>query len=401
MNSKYLTLLIWSFLIITSCKNTEENMSIDEIHAAALTIDTHVDTPMRMVRDSFDIYIRNSYEDGGSQVDIPRMMEGGLDAIFFVVYSRQTELTDENYKTAYDAALKTFEVIHSSLKAGDDAELALKADDAERLKKENKRAIYIGLENGFPIENDISRIEEFYNLGARYIGLCHTANNQLSDSSTDNNGPIHNGLSELGKEAVKEMNRLGMLIDASHLSDDAIWDILKISKHPIAATHSGAKAICDHPRNLNDDLIKAIAEKGGVIHPTFLPSYVKTIEQDSSVTKARNEIREKYRNFQNLSDDEMAEAMKAWEEVKKTHPVKLPTISDFVDHIDYIVELVGIDHVGVGSDFDGGGALEDCKDVSEMKNVTKELVARGYSKSDIEKIWGGNFLRVMRAVEMR
>ena len=235
-------------------------------------------------------------------------------------------------------------------------------------------------------------------MGARYIGLSHTSNNQICDSSTDGGGPEHNGLSDFGKEVVKEINRIGMLIDVSHISDDAFWDVLEISEHPVVATHSNARAVCDHPRNLTDEMIVALAERGGVVQITFLPSYVKTIEQKPEVLEARRAVREKYNNFRNLDDETMAEGWAAWQRINEEYPVKLPTVSDFVDHIDHVVELVGIDYVGIGSDFDGGGILEDCRDVSEMKNITRELLARGYSEEDIEKIWSGNFFRVFNEV---
>jgi len=393
------TLIIISALITLNQLNiNSETDPVNRIHTKVLTLDTHVDTPMRMVRD-FDVGVRNDFNKGGGQVDFPRMKEGGLDAAFFAVFVRQRERNPDTYAEAYSGALNTFEVIHSEVeKYSHMAGIALNPDDAYRLKKDGKVAVFIGLENGFALEYKIERVQEFYDLGARYIGLSHTSNNQICDSSTDGNGPEHNGLSDFGKSVVVEMNRIGMLIDVSHISDDAFWDVLEISSHPVVATHSNARAVCDHPRNLTDEMIVALADKGGVVQVTFLPSYVRTIEQKPEVIEARRAVREKYNNFRDLDDETMAEAWAAWGKINEDFPVEHPTVSDFVDHIDHIVELVGIDHVGIGSDFDGGGILADCQDVSEMKNITRELVKRGYSEEDIEKIWSGNFFRVFNEV---
>ncbi len=372
---------------------------VEAIHKSILTLDTHLDTPMRLGRDDFDMLERNDPRRGGGKVDFPRMREGGLDAGFFVVYVRQEPLTETNYKKAYESALETFELIHEMAeKSSEVAGLAYTPEDAWELKHLGKHAIFIGLENGFPLDHDINRVQEFYDLGARYIGLSHTRNNQVCDSSTDPEGYIHGGLSDFGREVVKEMNRIGMLIDVSHISDQAFYDVIEVSTQPVVATHSNARAVCNHARNLTDDMLIALAENGGVVQVTFLPSYVKTIQQKPEVLEARREVRQRYNNFSGLSDEEMAEAWAAWEAINHKSPVKLPTVSDFVDHIDYIVDLIGIDHVGIGSDFDGGGVLEDCFDVSEMKNVTAELLRRDYSWEDIEKIWSGNFFRVFNEV---
>lgn len=372
---------------------------VERIHQTILTLDTHIDTPMRLGRDDFNIGKPNDARRGGGKVDFPRMDEGGLDAAFFVVFVPQEERTTENFSKAYDHALGIFESIDKMVEENREVVgLALTPDDAYRFKDEGKRAAYIGLENGFALEYDINRVQEMHDLGARYIGLCHTRNNQFCDSSTDPEGAEHGGLSAFGKEVVREMNRVGMIVDVSHISDDAFWDVLEVSEKPVVASHSNARALCDHPRNLSDTMIVELAEQGGVIQLTFLPSYVKTIEQSEEVIQARREVRQRYNNFTGLSDEEREEAWEAWSVINDEFPVILPTVSDFVNHIDHVVELAGIDHVGIGSDFDGGGALEDCYDISEMKNITAELLDRGYSEEDIEKIWSGNFMRVFAQV---
>ncbi len=277
--------------------------------------------------------------------------------------------------------------------------LAFAPDDVVRFKKEGKRAIYIGMENGYPIGTDLSRVEHFYNRGVRYITLCHTSNNDICDSSTDKKGPDHNGLSDFGKEVVKKMNELGMIIDVSHISDKSFYDVIELSDAPVIASHSSVRAICDHPRNMTDDMIKKLAEKGGVIQICLLGNYIKKADTTSMNYIKKQELREKYNNFDFKNEAERDSAWAEWRRINKEYPQKLPTIADAVDHIDHVVKLVGVDYVGIGSDFDGGGGLADCKDVSDYPKITEELLRRGYSEEDIAKIWGGNFLRVFREIE--
>jgi membrane dipeptidase len=326
------------------------------------------------------------------------MIEGGLDAAFFAIYIGQGDRNEEANNEAKEKALSIFEAIQNNLaESSDVAEIALTAADAYRLEKEGKRAIYIGMENGYPIGTDIANIKEYYDRGARYITLCHSSNNDICDSSTDS--IEHNGLSEFGKQVVAKMNSIGMIIDISHVSDKSFYDVMGLSKAPVIASHSCARALCDNPRNINDEMLKKLAEKGGVIQMCILSDYVKVIEQDSSRVLAQKSLREKYKNLEELSYDEQQKAYQQWEAVDETYPPILATVSDAVDHIDHIVEVAGIDHVGIGTDFDGGGGLEDCFDVSQIKNITIELLKRGYTEKDIEKIWGGNFMRVFNQVQ--
>jgi membrane dipeptidase len=236
----------------------------------------------------------------------------------------------------------------------------------------------------------------FYDLGARYITLCHTKNNDICDSSTDI--PEHHGLSDYGRKVIQEMNRLGIMIDASHISDDSFYEVIAVSKAPIIASHSCARALCNSPRNLNDDMLKKLAENKGVVQVCMVPSYVKEITPDPERKKAIQNLRKKYNNFSALSDEQQEKVRREWYAVNKKYPPTLPTVADFVDHIDYIVKVAGIDHVGIGSDFDGGGQLKDCQDGSDYGKITQELLARGYTESEIEKIWGGNLMRVFRQV---
>lgn len=388
--------------LMNNCQTTENRLAkkVEKIHDQVLTVDTHCDTPMRLLRSDFDMGKRNDPHEGGGKVDFIRMKEGGMDAIFFAVFISQGERTPEGNKRAREMALTTFDAIlntvnkHSSL-----AGIALNADDAYEIKKSGKRAVYIGVENGYPVGNDLANIKEFYDLGARYITLCHTRNNDICDSSTDRNGPEHNGLSDFGRKVVAEMNKLGMIVDVSHISDKAFYDVLEVSEAPVIASHSCARAICDSPRNLTDDMLKKLAEKDGVIQVCFVSSFIKPSDPYPERDSAMQTLQEKYGSFNDLTDEEMDQARKEWAAVNKKFPPKLAVISEMIDHIDHIVDVAGIDYVGIGTDFDGGGALKDCYDVSQVKNITSELIQRGYTTKEIEKIWGGNFMRVFREVQ--
>ncbi len=396
-------ILVLSFLTgFSSCRNKEERQvrKAAKIHESVLTLDSHTDTPLRLRRTNWDIGVRNDARQGGGKIDLPRMKEGSLDAAFFAVFLGQGPRNEEAFEIARNRALAIFENVKNTVaQYSEMAEIALTPDDAYRLKKEGKRAIYIGLENGYPIGTDLSYLQAYYDLGARYITLSHTRNNDICDSSTDPAGYEHGGLSKFGHVVVKEMNRLGMMIDVSHISDEAFFDVIRLSTAPVIASHSNARAICDNPRNLSDEMLMALAENGGVIQVSLLSSYVAPIVPNPARDSAQNALRIKYRNFENLTDEESTNATKEWYAIDEKYPMQLATVSQMVDHIDHIVKVAGIHHVGIGTDFDGGGALTDCFDVTEIGNITLELIRRGYSKKEIEKIWGGNFMRVFRQVE--
>lgn len=370
-----------------------------EIHDRILTVDTHCDTPMSMLDENFDVGTRNAPPQ--SRVDFPRMKEGGLDAMFFAAFTSQRETTEENTEIACKTANQMIDAVNQACeKYSEMAEVATKAEDAERLEKLGKRAIYIGMENGFPIGTKLERVEEFYKRGVRYITLCHSSNNKICDSSTDRKGPEHGGLSKFGKKVVKEMNRLGMMVDVSHISDKAFYDVIKTSKAPVIASHSSVRAIAHHNRNMTDDMIRKLARKGGVIQICLLDSYIKDPDTTTVRYQKEKELREVYNSrFETMTDDEKAAFRKEWRGLSEKYPKILPTVSDCVDHIDYVKNLVGIDYVGIGSDFDGGGGLDGCADVSEFPNITNEMLKRGYTEEEIRKVWGGNFFRVFKEVE--
>lgn len=399
--SRFLSLLTIVFvsILMNACTPSEEKLvrKAQAIHEEVLTLDSHTDTPLRMMRSGFDISQRNDPSQRGGKIDFPRMVEGGQDAAFFAVFLSQGPLNPEAYERVKGQAIDLFDMLHQTLeKHPEQAELALTPEDAYRLQDEGKRAIYIGMENGYPIGEDLSMVESFYNMGARYITLSHTRNNQICDSSTDEEGALHDGLSGFGRKVVSEMNRLGMMIDVSHISDKAFFEVLEATQAPVIASHSNARAICDNPRNLDDDMLQALAENGGVIQMCVLSSYVKELPANAQRDSAFAAMRAAFPDRELLSEEEMDILRKMWDEINRNYPAPMATVSDMVDHIDHIVNLIGIDHVGIGTDFDGGGALEDCYDVTQMGNITLELVRRGYSKKDIEKIWAGNFMRVFR-----
>jgi membrane dipeptidase len=380
---------------------TEEELmaKANAIHQKFVTIDTHADTPMRLTRPGFDLSVRQDPYESGSKVDFPRMVEGGLDAIYFIVFLPQGPLTPEGFANAKTSSFTILDSIYAAVGRHTElAEIITEPEEVYAVKQTGKRALYLGLENGYPIGEDLSLIEEYYNKGIRYITLCHSANNHIADSSTDPNGPLHGGISEFGAKVIAEMNRLGLMVDVSHASDDAVLDALKLSKAPIIASHSSAKAICDHPRNLNDELLKGIKETSGVIQLCLLNEYVKVPPANPVRDSVIAAFRAEYGSMSTMTPEEREVARAAYQKIQKEHPVPLATVQDAIDHIDHMVKIVGIDHVGIGGDFDGGGGIDGVFDVSEMKNITVELLRRGYSEADIEKIWGGNLLRVHKEV---
>ncbi|MCX6301875.1 MAG: dipeptidase [Bacteroidia bacterium] len=387
----------FAVILLTGCGSSEEQIikRADKIHEKFLTVDTHCDTPLDIIRNGFDL---GEKHDRGC-VDFPRMIEGGLDAEFLAAYIGQGPRDDSSTNQAHLEILGIIDAIYKNVEKNSAmAEIALSPDDAYRLKKAGKLSAFIGIENGYPVGKDISRIKQYYDLGARYITLCHSGNNDICDSSSDPKGPEHNGLSSFGEEVVKEMNHLGMIIDVSHMSDEAFSDVLSVSKAPVIASHSSSRALCSSPRNLSDDMLLSLKSNDGVIQICILSSYIKTPEPNPEMDAKLAELKDKYGDFNTLSDEQKKQfRSERWEIMDKYR--KLATVTDVVDHIDHVAQVIGIDHVGIGTDFDGGGGVDGCKSVAEMKNITIELLRRGYSKSDIGKIWGGNIMRVFREVE--
>jgi membrane dipeptidase len=407
--NKSIVILLASVLIVFSfsCEleikpvNKTENPPLNalEIHQKVLTLDSHCDTPLWFTYDDYDFGVEHDAYETRNMVDLPRMKKGMLDASFFAVFLGQGARNDSANLKAYNEAMEIIAKIKTQVtKYSSQCALATSPDDAYRLEKESKQAIYLGLENGYPLGTDLSNIQKFYDQGIRYITLSHTRNNDICDSSTDTLAE-HNGLSKFGEEVVKEMNRLGIMIDVSHISDSAFYDVIRMSETPIIASHSNARAICDSPRNLTDDMLKEIAKNNGVVQVCILNSYVIVPAPNPAKDSAISAFRERIKGYGERTDSIHEIILKEWYSIQKEYPDEMATVSDLVNHIDHIVKIAGIDHVGIGTDFDGGGSIDGCFDVSEMPNITKELVKRGYNEDDIEKIWGGNFMRVFREVE--
>ena len=370
------------------------------IHKKVLTLDTHADTPLRMIEPGFSMSDRHDPNETGSKVDYPRMIEGGLDAIFFAAFVAQDIRNDKGNFRAKTLCVQMIDSILSSIQQNsDDVGLALNPEDAYSLEKEGKRAIYIGIENGYPIGEDLSNIETYYKKGVRYITLVHSSNNDLADSATDPAGPEHNGISEFGSKVVKEMNRLGIMVDVSHGSDAVFYDAIKISKAPIIATHSNARSVTNHKRNMTDDMLKLIAKNGGVVQLTMLSNYLRDPVPNITAEKLKKELLSNIKSPDQITTLERETMRKRLNEIDDKYPIAMANLKNVVDHIDHIINVAGIDHVGIGCDFDGGGGIDGVFDVSQVMNITIELVKRGYNEDQIAKIWGGNLIRVFSEVQ--
>jgi len=385
------------------------------LQAKVLSIDTHVDISPANFTETGPNYTTKLPR---TQVDLVKMEEGGLAGAFLIVYVGQNpNLNAEGFAKAREQAIEKFEAIHRLTEklAPQRAEIAYTAADARRIHKAGKRVIFIGVENGFPIGSDITNVKKFYDLGGRYMSLAHNGHSQLSDSNTGERDGVwlHNGLSPLGRQVVAEMNRLGMMIDVSHPSKASMLQTVALSKAPIIASHSGARALCGHSRNMDDEQLDALKKNGGVIQLVAFNSYTKcNARRDAEREAAIAELRKQYgitatsrvevqRAIEALPNDKRNAYLAAQEDITaRRYPSDPPaTVKDFVDHIDYVVKRIGIDHVGISSDFDGGGGVEGWRSATETVNVTAELVRRGYTEAEITKIWGGNLLRVMEQVE--
>ena len=409
MNKNIIASLAFLCLLPLGCQNLKLNEKETEaelikralaIHDRVLTIDSHADTPLRMIEPGFDMSVRHDPNETGSKVDYPRMKEGGLDAIFFAAFVAQDIRNTDGNNRAKALCLQMIDSIISSTKRNSDiVGLALNPQDAFELEKEGKRAIFIGIENGYPIGIDVSNVEEFQKKGVRYITLVHSSNNDIADSATDPFGAEHNGISELGSQVVGEMNRLGIMVDVSHGSDSVFYDAIKLSKAPIIATHSNARAITNHKRNMTDEMLKLMAKNGGVVQLTMLADYLReappNIQRDSAISS----IRSKMKPIDQMTNKEKTTLRMQYQKLNEKYPNSPATVKHVVDHIDHITKIAGIDHVGIGCDFDGGGGIEGVFDASEVINITIELVRRGYTEEQITKIWGGNLIRVFKDVQ--
>ncbi len=355
-------------------------------------LDTHLDTPIHFGRAGWNVTMRHTYHDDLSQVDYPRMVEGGLDGGFFAIYTPQGPLTPQGYQAARDWALmRAVHIREMVARHPDTFELAFTAADALRIKSEGKRIVFQSIENSYPLGTDLSLLETFRRLGVRMAGPVHFLDNQFADSATDK--PRWHGFSRLGKTWVAEMNRLGMVIDGSHASDEVFDQMLALSKTPIILSHSGCRAIYDHPRNLDDGRIKKLAEKGGVIQINSV--YLTKRETNAAMDR----IDDRLEVIDQLSADEQAQLIKDYQAAAAEDHRPRANFDLFMQNLLHAVKVAGVDHVGIGADWDGGGGVAGMEDVADLPKVTAALKQAGFSDQDVGKIWGGNTLRVLRAAE--
>jgi len=410
-------------LTIAACKDKQEKLteSIEEkaarIHREVITIDTHVDINVANFTDTI-----NYTQKLDNQVNLPKLNSGGLDVPWLIVYTGQGPLEEGGFALVKENAMAKFKAIHRLCEeiAPESIELAYSSNDVNRIIESGKKVAMIGVENAYPIGEDLSQFENYYQLGARYISLSHNGHSQFCDSNTGEADGIwlHNGLSELGKKAVIEMNSLGIMIDVSHVSKESMKQMIALSKAPIIASHSSARSLCNQSRNLDDEQLLLMKENGGVVQTVAFSSYLNTGKHEA-FTKFLPEFYIEVANslgiewfegdaLANLNEERKRTFQANYEKVVSKAKELLPTksdapkavnVSDFVDHIDYMVDLIGIDHVGISSDFDGGGGIDGWSDALETPNVTLELVRRGYTQEQITKLWGGNLLRVLDQVQ--
>ncbi len=388
-----------------------------KIHERVITLDTHVD----ISPDNFTPQT-NYLTTPDTQVDLPRMEAGGLDAAFFIVYVGQGPLTEEGYAAAYKAATEKFDAIHwmTEQLAPERIALALTAEEVRDIASSGRRVALIGVENAYPMGLDLANIARFAERGARYMSLAHNGHSQFSDSNTGEireGGMRYGGLSELGRQAVVEMNRVGVMIDLSHPSKDATMQIMALSRAPVIASHSSARGLENNPRNMDDEQLLALKANGGVIQTVAFRSYLNgkkhaawRTEYDALMRKVGAEmgievLADRRQVFMmNPSDratylDRIRPVRARVDELSNQMSAPPVDVADFVDHVDYLVTKIGVDHVGISSDFDGGGGVEGWNDADETFNVTLELVRRGYSEAEVAKLWSGNLLRVLEEVQ--
>lgn len=392
INLKHSALLLLA--VSASACVAESTRTSSEIHDQTLTLDTHIDIPLTYMTEI------NPAELTDLQVDLPKLAEGKLDSGFWIVYTPQGDLTDEGYTQASEiaetriAAITALTQTHSN-----NFELAKTAADVRRIVAAGKHAVLVGMENAYPLGESIESIPFWAERGVRYVGLTHFGHNQFGDSSNPNSqrdqGPKWNGLSPLGQDLVRALNDNGIMVDVSHTGKATMMQAADLSRTPIIASHSGVKAVADTERNLDDEQLLKIKAVNGVAQMVALGAYVKlpTAEQKAARDALDKEFGDR------SSWDQAKRDLYVLRRAEITAMAPEANVSDFVDHIDHAVKVAGIDHVGIASDFDGGGGVEGWRDASETENVTAELVRRGYSEGDIAKIWGENLLRVMEAVE--
>lgn len=361
-----------------------------------LTLDTHLDTPASLALPGWSIMDAHTVAQDYTQVDLPRMKQGGLDGGFWAIYTPQGPLTPEATSKARDFALMRGVAIREMVAAHPESfALASKAADAAAIKASGKRVVYLSIENAWPLGDDPTLLRSFYAMGVRIAGFAHFRTNQFADSSTDK--AKWDGLSPLGVQLLAEMNRLGVVPDLSHSSDRTLDDVLRLSKAPIVLTHSGCKAVFDHPRNIDDAHLKALAAAGGVIQINSV--YVKGLKQSPERDAAIKALEEKYPEDRKLSAAERQSMLAERHAIDAKYPEVRATFDDVMANLLHALQVAGVDHVGIGLDWDGGGGVTGLEDIADLPKITRALLAAGYTEADVAKIWSGNVLRVLAAAE--
>lgn len=398
-----ITLACSTWTIANGARADAGNTAIDRqaavaVHERTLTLDSHIDIPIEYATDLLD-----PGEPGFLQVDLPKMTAGGLDAGVFVVYAKQGPRSDRGFAAAKATALTRFAAIHrmTAILHPDTIELALEPQQLDRIHADGKLAAVIGIENGHVIGRDLGLIRTYYDLGARYMGLVHIGNNEIADSSLPNveGGDTvgeHGGLSDYGRAVVSEMNCVGLIVDVSHASDRAAIQAAEWSRAPVVASHSGVKRLREHARNLSDDVLFAIKDNGGVVQLVALDNYVREMSGDKRAEIVK--LVERRQVMKSAGIDVRKRGAVYNRELQAIYDRHgRASVDDFVDHIDYVVDLIGIEHAGISSDFDGGGGVDGWADASQTHNVTLALMRRGYTEEEIGLIWSGNFTRVWQS----
>ncbi len=383
--------LATAVLLLAGC-NADAPAETAPLHDRLLTLDTHLDTPLHFPREGWSFGEAHTLADDLSQVDIPRMASGALDGGFFVIYTAQGLLTEQGYADALAFARTRSDVIDATI-ANFPQRIApaLTADDAERLAAEGKLVAFKSIENSYPLGESVELLEEFYDRGVRMAGPVHSSNNQFADSATDE--PRWNGLSELGREWVAEMNRLGMVIDASHSSDATFDQLLELSETPIILSHSGSRAAFDHPRSLDDARIRALADAGGAICVTSV------FLSDMNLGDERAALFARFEEIGDLSPAEQAELTRQWRALDEREQMWAADFEQYMEMLLHVIDVAGVDHVCFGADWDGGGGIAGLEDITDLPKITERLQAAGYSEADLAKMWSGNVLRLLRSAE--
>jgi len=368
------------------------------MHEAAVVLDTHFDTPANLGRPGWSILDRHDRVLDDSQVDLPRMIEGGVDGGFFAVFTPQGPRGAAGNAAARDhAVFRAMEIREMVARHGAQFELALAADDAAAILARKKRFVFMSMENGSPVAGDLTLMKTFHDLGVRMIGPVHFRNSDLADSATD--APEWGGLSPAGRTFVAEANRLGMVIDASHASDQALDQMIALSEAPIILSHSGFKAVFDHPRNIPDDLLRKLADKGGVIQINAFSGYMIDTPRDPARLAAFAALNAKYGPQRDVKPEQREAYLAERAAIEARYPIPRADLDDLMEHILHVVKTVGIDHVGISGDFDGGGGIDGLEDVTDFPALTERLVAAGFTQADLDKFWGGNMLRAMEQIQ--